>query len=937
MSMFSRIIDMQKLMTAWKQIYRNRPKEGVDGVTYEEFDQNLKQYVKKLHSELKEHRYESMPVKMIPLFKEEKVRYIGLYCMRDKVIQHSIAMELSKLCEPQLSECCYAYRNGRSALQASEAIHKQICSMERKYVLKADIHSFFDCIRHDKLREKLRNMLLEEDVVDLIFQCICARAVDRDGALTEKRVGLYQGSSIAPVLSNIYMKEFDSEVENDVPFYVRYSDDMILLFDQKEDAENYKGKLGLYLENIGLELNPDKTAVINVTEGFEFLGYAFDHNGKAVPQKAEKQLAERLEDVWMNPKYGNMEIRLEKGREILTGWEQYYREERELGSILEYVVLTGILLKKNKFDIEKMAKKRHAFDNPYKDVAEYLAGLWKSQGRIDMQLLEYEQYQQLYNAEEALDELESPLVKELLQAQEKYLSFSDDEHRLELIQIYSDLKQYHKAEKLMSGKKGLKSDVGSVRLDVSEEKAEIEMTSDEVGEYMEFFVGREDLYTSDTLSREGKRKAEEVLEPLTPDVVKKHLSGTETIGTFLQRSNATVKFLVVDIDISRKILLSQSDEEMKKRYLEKAFHMAEELVKQLQHMGLQGHIELSGYRGYHVWIFFEEWIPVRYANLLSDVIAERLNGKEADEDIQIEYFPNKTKVNKGRRGQCIKLPLGIHPVSGRRSLFLNEDFQIYARQQDALRDFVKCSLKSIKKAISANRTAMERADHAPVEVDSNLEGFGTLPEAVKVVLQSCNLVRYLCQKARTTHYLNHFERLTVLYVFGHLGDDGKEFVHKVMSFTLNYSYQTTQKFINRCPEKPISCLKLRDQYKQLSAGIGCSCVFKRSKDCYPSPVLHALKRADETSQITIPMSRTMTEQKQEKLKEEISLPIKLQNIIEKIMELRKQNRAIEKSIQKYENELDEIFNENQTDSIEIRQGVLTRRKSGTKVEWIIEL
>lgn len=937
MSMFNRIIDMQKLMSVWKQVYRNHPKEGADGVTYEEFDQNLKQYVKELYLELKEHRYECMPVKIIPIFKGEKVRNIGLYCMRDKVIQSSIAVELSKIYEPHLSKCCYAYRNGQSALQASETIHKKISSMEKGYVLKADIHSFFDFVNHDKLREKLRNMIYEEDVIELIFQCICARSVDRDGSLSEKTVGLYQGSSIAPVLSNIYMKEFDNTVENEVPFYVRYSDDMILLFEKKEEAENYKEKLRLYLETIGLELNLDKTTVTDISEGFEFLGYAFDHNGKAIPQKAEDQLAERLEDVWMDPRYRNIEVRLEKGREILTGWEQYYREERELGSILEYVVLTNILLKKKKFDTEKMAKRRYDFDNPYKDVAEYLSKIWESEGRADMQLLEYEQYQQLYDTKESLKEFESPLVKELLQVQQKYLIRSDDESRLELIQIYSDLKQYHKAEKLMSEEGGKKSNFGNVKFDMTDELVEIRMNADELGEYMEFFAGREDLYTSDTLNKEGRRKIEDVLSPLTPDVVKKHLNGSETIGTYLQRSNGTVKFLVVDVDISKRILLSYPDEEMRKKYLEKAFHTAAELMKELHHMGLQGHVEFSGYRGYHVWIFFEEWIPVRYANLLSDVIAEHLSNEAKEGDIQIEFFPNKTKVSKGKRGQCIKLPMGIHPISGRRSLFLNADFQIYESQKDALSDFVKCSLKSIKKVISANQTATDRENHAFVEVDSNLEDFGNLQESVRVVLQSCNLIRYLCQKARTTHYLNHFERLTVLYVFGHLGDEGKEFVHRVMSLTLNYSYQVTQKFINRCPEKPISCLKLRDQYKQISAEIGCSCVFKRSKDCYPSPVMHALKKSDETSQITIPMSRTVTEKKKEKIKEELSLPIKLQNIIEKIMELRKQNRAIGKSIQKYENELSEIFDENRTDSIEIKQGVLTRRKNGKNVEWIIEL
>lgn len=937
MSLFNKIIDIQKLIMAWKNVYKKRPKEGVDNVTCDQFNQNFKQYVKELHLELKEHRYECMPVKIIPLFKGEKVRYIGLYCMRDKVIQNSLAMELSKLCEPYLSECCCAYRNGQSALRASEMIHREVCRIKKGYVLKADIHSFFEFIRHDKLREKLRNMTLEEDVIQLIFQCICAKSVDNTGNIAEKMVGLYQGSSVAPVLSNIYLNEFDSTVENEVPFYVRYSDDMILLFENREEAEKYKEKLSLYLETVGLELNLNKTTITDISEGFEFLGYAFDCNGKTASQKAENQLAQRLEDVWMDSRYRDIKTRLKKGKEILTGWEQYYREERELGSILEYVILADILLKKNKFSVEKMADKRRLFDNPYKDITEYLVKIWKTEGRIDMQILEYEQYLQLYDAKNVLEEFDSPLVKELLQAQEKYLVLSDDECRLELIQVYTDLKQYHKAEKLMSRKENQKLNPGDLKLDSNEEKVEIQLNSDEIGEYMEFFAGREDIYAHDVLNREGRRHVEDILAPLTPDVVKNHLCGSGTIGTYLQRSNATVKYLVVDIDISKRVLLSQLDEEMHKKYLEKAFYTAAGITKELQHMGLRGYIEFSGYRGYHVWIFFEEWFPVRYANLLSDVIAEHLCKETKEGDIQIEYFPNKTKINRGKRGQCIKLPMGVHPVSGKRSLFLNENFKIYEKQQDALLDFVKCSLKSVKKVISSNRTAMDRENRSFVEVDTNLDDFGTLPEPVCVVLQSCNLIRYLCQKARTTHYLNHFERLTVLYIFGHLGDGGKEFVHKIMEFTLNYSYKITQKFIHRCPEKPISCLKLREQYKHISAEIGCSCVFKRSKDCYPSPVLHALKKSGETEQITIPMSRTITAQKQEKIKEEISLPLKLQNIIEKIMELRKQNRAIEKNIQKLEIELEGVFDENQTDSIEIKQGVLTRRKSEGKIEWIIEL
>ncbi len=158
-----------------------------------------------------------------------------------------------------------------------------------------------------------------------------------------------------------------------------------------------------------------------------------------------------------------------------------------------------------------------------------------------------------------------------------------------------------------------------------------------------------------------------------------------------------------------------------------------------------------------------------------------------------------------------------------------------------------------------------------------------------------------------------------------------------MSFTLNYSYQTTQKFILRCPEKPVSCLKLREQYKQISAEIGCSCNFKRTKNCYPSPVLHALKNAEENDQITMPVSKTIPANKQNALKEEINVSAKAQTIAEKMMELRKQRRNLDKALRKYEQELSDIFDDSDTDNMEIKMGLLVRRRNGEKTEWVIEL
>ena len=199
-------------------------------------------------------------------------------------------------------------------------------------------------------------------------------------------------------------------------------------------------------------------------------------------------------------------------------------------------------------------------------------------------------------------------------------------------------------------------------------------------------------------------------------------------------------------------------------------------------------------------------------------------------------------------------------------------------------------------------------------------------------------MRYLCQKARNTGYLTHFERLSLLYVFGHMGEEGEEFLHKVMEFTLNYQYHITQRFISKVPAKPISCLKLRDQYQKITAEYGCSCNFNRIKNCYPSPVLHAIKSGqDEKSNITLPTSRTLSKEKEAKVCDELNLNKKVYDITNKILEFKKQKRGIDKNIVKLERELEKLFDDAGIDCLEVEFGMLVRRKTNTGYEWIVEI
>ena len=199
-------------------------------------------------------------------------------------------------------------------------------------------------------------------------------------------------------------------------------------------------------------------------------------------------------------------------------------------------------------------------------------------------------------------------------------------------------------------------------------------------------------------------------------------------------------------------------------------------------------------------------------------------------------------------------------------------------------------------------------------------------------------MRYLCQKAAKTGYLNHFERLSILYVFGHLGEEGAQFVHQVMALTLNYQYNSTEKFIRKIPDKPISCIKLRSQYRQITAEYGCSCTFKRTKNCYPSPVLHVIALSNDIeSDITIPTSRTMSKENEKKVLNELNIHKKAQELAEKILSLKKQKRSLDASVGKLERELGNLYDSANIDCLEIEMGLLVRRKKETGVEWVIEI
>ena len=961
MSIYSKIIDIQKLGQAWDRVKKNKPAPGVDNVTYEMFDERRREELRQLNLELLEHRYESLPVKLTNLYKGEKVRTIALFSMRDKVVQQSLAHELGKIYEPLFSAGTYAYRPGQSALEALKLIEDKIIGQKNLWVLKMDIKSYFDCIPHGGLLHVLEKRIREQDVLELIRAVIRAKVLDpRTGELKENEIGIYQGSSCAPILSNIYLMDFDREMEKRCSFYIRYCDDILVLESAEQKARELYEYSRMYMEQKGLELKENKTEFhqLGGAEGFSYLGYQFTENGRSVPAKAVSSLTERLETLWLTSGL-DMEERLKKGREILNGWEQYYRGERRPDSMIEYVILLTMVQNKSPEILDSIEKSRFEQTNFYKDIAGYMADYWKCKGNLKNSIREYEQFFQVPDEDKPLPESEETMKykEELIRCYAQMLIRPSEETCSDIMQLYTDLGAYGKAsyfwEKKTEYAGKAQTEIPEAAVSATENhveatggKTEQTMTAAKEGsgipaevsiqDYMDLFVGREDTYARETYGSGNKRMSEQVPEPLTEEMIRQHLSGDVILGTYVQRPNGTSKYVVFDIDISKKILLQYAYGSSEfNAYKQNAAEHASKLCKILQRMGMTGYIEDSGFRGYHVWVFFTGWIPVRYINRFTECVQKELG--DSGDGITMEVFPNSARIRTGKFGQKIRLPLGVHIRTGNRSYFVDVQFRPITDYKDYFSGVAKFSLNAVQKVLGMYLPETKEQEKYK-EVDTDLEKFGTLPETVRIVLEKCSLMRYLCQKAASTGYLSHFERMSILHVFGHMGDEGREFVHTVMAFTLNYQYDTTEKFILKIPEKPISCAKLREQYKLITAEYGCSCNFKRTKNCYPSPVLHAIKNSgEEESGITVPISRTISKAKEEKVYEELNIHKQTEKLAQRIIELKKQKRGLDRSIRKTEEELQKIFDNAGIDCLEIAMGLLVRRKKGEEYEWLIEL
>jgi RNA-directed DNA polymerase len=268
---------------------KRRAAAGVDGVTWEEYGKDLAGRLADLHGRIHRGAYQARPSRRVWIPKADgRQRPLGIAALEDKIVQHAVGTVLNQIWEEDFLGFSYGFRPGRSQHDALDALYVGIMRQKVNWIVDLDIRSFFDKIGHDWLIKFVEHRVGDQRIVRLIRKWLKAGVME-DGQWFETQEGTPQGSVISPTLANLYLhyvldvwvKAWRKKEARGDMIVVRYADDAVLGFQNREDADRFLGQLRERLRKFGLELHPDKTRLI------EFGRYATDRRKQRGEGKPE--------------------------------------------------------------------------------------------------------------------------------------------------------------------------------------------------------------------------------------------------------------------------------------------------------------------------------------------------------------------------------------------------------------------------------------------------------------------------------------------------------------------------------------------------------------------------------------------------------------------------------------------------------------------------
>ena len=323
------------------QINKGKNTPGVDGRVATTPDERT-QIIKEL---LQNDEKEIHPVKRVYIPKSNgKVRPLGIPTIVTRARQAMVKNALEPQWEAKFEPCSYGFRPGRSCHDAIGRIFRTALPQgKKKWILDADIKGAFDNIGHTALMKNLENFPAKDEIRKWL-----KAGVMENGIFSKTDQGTPQGGVISPLLANIALHGMEQALG--VTYYsrkegytkcsskrliIRYADDFVVFTENREDAELCQDILTDWLRDRGLELSTEKTRILSLREGFDFLGFHIkEYTERQTPKPillikpsrdSVNSFNNRIRQEFNDLKGHNVDALLKKLNPILRGWGYYFR------------------------------------------------------------------------------------------------------------------------------------------------------------------------------------------------------------------------------------------------------------------------------------------------------------------------------------------------------------------------------------------------------------------------------------------------------------------------------------------------------------------------------------------------------------------------------------------------------------------------------------
>ena len=353
---------------------------------------------------------------------------------------------------------------------------------------------------------------------------------------------------------------------------------------------------------------------------------------------------------------------------------------------------------------------------------------------------------------------------------------------------------------------------------------EMRQRQDRIDRFLSLFAGREDVFARQWSDRStGRQGYVPVRRPMTQGDVSEHLKGQKTYGIYLLDAAGKVGLAVIDADLKadfRRGTLSGTDHHQFKR---ERGYMFQRIKEAAHKAGGSPLIEYSGGKGYHFWFFYESRISAGaakdFVQRIKDLTAPDLRM------FNLEVFPKQRQLSGKGLGNLVKLPLGVHRATGKRSVFL----ECRDRGIDAQLDFL-----AAVKPVSADdmKAAREAAAQEKVTVHPRWEKWASEYPELYTLETRCPPIGRLIAACRERNALNQREEKVLFQTIGFL-PRGRQLMHYLLAFDTEYNPHLVDYKLSRIRGTPLGCRRIHS----LLEFPGDYCQLPNT-DSYPHPLLH---------------------------------------------------------------------------------------------------